>query len=217
MSFCIFCKKTLHIDNVLKHEDNCTKQFTTLIGPDYETVNCEICDRIFYKDDVIKWDYNKKGILERRRVCGIAKHLNICKRINKDMKKEKTACEFCGKSFVNIQRHENKCPHQFKYVYGPYPKEVQCKKCGFYYPHVSYDKTFFVTLHKNKQVFAIQTYNSIRDHNPRKCTLQYLVPDKKIVYIPKNDFIFLPAWKEPPKPLVVVTELVETNASQHEP
>lgn len=73
---CIFCKKVLKPEHVLKHEDNCVKQFKTLIGPDYEKVKCE-CNRVFYKDDVIKWEY-RKNVLEKRIYYGIQKHLRIC-------------------------------------------------------------------------------------------------------------------------------------------
>lgn len=72
MSQCTFCKKIFK--NVLKHEDNCVKQFKVLIGPDYEKVRCIHCKKVFYKEDKYYWNYiNNKAT--RMVEYGIWKHL----------------------------------------------------------------------------------------------------------------------------------------------
>lgn len=75
---CIFCKRMFA--NIVKHEDNCPKQFKVLIGPDYEKVRCNICSRDYYKEDKHYWDYYENKLV-RRIEFGIWKHLKCAHRI----------------------------------------------------------------------------------------------------------------------------------------
>lgn len=77
-SKCIFCKG-LYVD-IIKHEDNCPKQFKVLIGPDYEKVKCKHCPREFYKVDKHYWDYFRDKLVYRTEY-GIWKHLRAVHRI----------------------------------------------------------------------------------------------------------------------------------------
>lgn len=81
-SSCIFCKKMF--SNIIKHEDNCPKQFKVLIGPDYEKVNCKHCSRSFYKEDKNYWDYYNDKLVHRTEY-GIWKHLRAAHRITENI------------------------------------------------------------------------------------------------------------------------------------
>ena len=81
-SKCIFCKK-LYVD-IIKHEDNCPKQFKVLIGPDYEKVRCNHCPREFYKADKHYWDYYQDKLVHRTEY-GIWKHLRAAHRITENI------------------------------------------------------------------------------------------------------------------------------------
>lgn len=81
-SRCIFCKG-LYVD-IIKHEDNCPKQFKVLIGPDYEKVRCKHCPREFYKADKHYWDYYQDKLVHRTEY-GIWKHLRAVHRITENI------------------------------------------------------------------------------------------------------------------------------------
>lgn len=81
---CIFCKKFFLKKHIYKHEYNCPKQLTVLIGPDYEQVNCQYCHRIFYKDVVTKYQY-KNNKLVKMIVYGIDKHIKKCMKFHNEL------------------------------------------------------------------------------------------------------------------------------------
>jgi hypothetical protein len=81
-SKCIFCKR-LYVD-IIKHEENCVKQFKVLIGPDYEKVKCKHCPREFYKADKHYWDYFQDKLVHRTEY-GIWKHLRAAHRITENI------------------------------------------------------------------------------------------------------------------------------------
>ncbi len=81
-SKCIFCKKSYQ--DIIRHEDNCEKQFNVLIGPDYEQVKCKLCNRKFYKDTVIKWEYRKNKLYEVE-IYGVIKHLTHRHKLKEDL------------------------------------------------------------------------------------------------------------------------------------
>lgn len=102
-SKCIFCKK-LYTD-ILRHEDNCDKQTVTLIGPDYEKVNCNLCNKHFYRNNVIKWRLNNNRMVPYV-IFGVEKHLeNKHKTNNKDFSKiEETEEEIIERELIESTR-----------------------------------------------------------------------------------------------------------------
>ena len=73
-SRCTFCKSLF--TDIIRHEDNCVKQYKVLIGPDYEKVKCKHCVREFYKEDKHYWDYWENKLVKRIEY-GIWKHSRV--------------------------------------------------------------------------------------------------------------------------------------------
>lgn len=81
-SRCTFCKSLF--TDIIRHEDNCVKQYKVLIGPDYEKVKCKHCVREFYKEDKHYWDYWENKLVKRIEY-GIWKHLRASHRITENI------------------------------------------------------------------------------------------------------------------------------------